>query len=211
MSDSTTRQHWNQVYASKPADSVSWFQPRAELSFAMIERAGLAPDDPIIDVGGGASVLVDQLLDAGHRKIAVLDLSAAALDVARDRLGPRAATVDWIVADITRAQLPPARYALWHDRAVFHFLTSVEARAAYRRVQHAALAPDGQLVIATFADDGPTQCSGLPVARYSAAALQAEFAPAFVPVAQQSEIHRTPWGSEQRFVYCHFRRRPAEG
>lgn len=206
MTTADAKQHWNEVYASKPADAVSWFQPQADTSFALIEAAGLDADAPIIDVGGGASVLVDQLLAAGHRRLAVLDLSAAALEVARQRLGARAAEVDWIAADITEVELPAARYALWHDRAVFHFLTSAADRAAYRERLRHALAPGGQLVIATFAEDGPTRCSGLPVARYSSAALQAEFADDFVPVATRHEAHRTPWGSEQRFVYCHLRR-----
>lgn len=208
MPTDIARQHWQQVYSSKPADAVSWFQPRAETSFALIEAAGLAPDAPIIDVGGGASVLVDELLAAGHRRLAVLDLSTAALEVARHRLGARAADVDWIEADILEADLPRSHYALWHDRAVFHFLTSAAERAAYRaRLQH-ALAPDGQLVVATFAEDGPTRCSGLPVARYSLAALQAEFADGFAPVTDRHEIHHTPGGGEQRFVYAHFRRIP---
>lgn len=198
-----TKQHWDEVYARKAEDAVSWFQPRPEASLALIAATGLERHEPIVDVGGGASRLVDHLLAEGHTDVTVLDVAAAALAKSRARLGKAADGVHWIVADITRWQ-PERRYRLWHDRAVFHFLTDPADRAAYRRALEAGLAPGGQAVIASFALDGPERCSGLPVQRYSPATLAAELGPAFNLLEQLQEEHATPAGKPQRFQYSVF-------
>lgn len=200
-----TRQHWEQVYATRATDTVSWFQPRAETSLRLIRATGVPHTGALIDVGGGASTLVDGLLAAGYTNLTVLDLSAAALAAARARLGAGGDTVRWIEADIVDADLPAHAYDAWHDRAAFHFLTDAKARAAYVRTLRHALKPGGHLIVATFAEDGPTRCSGLPICRYSAVTLQAEFGAAFEPVHQEYEIHTTPAGGTQRFVYAVFR------
>ncbi|MBL8297993.1 MAG: class I SAM-dependent methyltransferase [Rhodanobacteraceae bacterium] len=198
------KHHWQQVYLTKAADRVSWFQPLAETSLRLIRDSGIARSAPIIDVGGGASTLVDGLIAAGYANLTVLDLSAAALAAARARLGPPGDRVHWQEADILNADLPAQAYELWHDRAAFHFLTEASAREAYvRQVMH-ALKPGGHLILATFAEDGPTQCSGLPICRYSAAGLQAEFGAAFVRKHHEYEAHMTPSGNMQKFVYCTF-------
>ncbi|MBI2381662.1 MAG: class I SAM-dependent methyltransferase [Gammaproteobacteria bacterium] len=205
MSD---KKHWEQVYQTKAEDAVSWFQPRAEKSLGLIQACGLPKDAPIIDVGGGASVLVDDLLAAGFTELTVLDLSGAALGQTRTRLGQAAGHVRWLEADITTVELPAAQYALWHDRAVFHFLTEADQRAAYvARLRH-ALQPGGHLILATFAEDGPERCSGLPVCRYSAEALSAELGAEFVLQTELRDEHHTPFGTSQRFLYCHFRYQP---
>jgi 2-polyprenyl-3-methyl-5-hydroxy-6-metoxy-1,4-benzoquinol methylase len=201
-----SKDHWESVYSTKATHVVSWFQEHAELSLRLIRATGVSPDGSIIDVGGGASTLVDDLMTAGFHNITVLDLSGAALSAARTRLGPRASTVHWLEADITRVSLPAHAYDVWHDRAVFHFLTMPEDRAAYvRAVQH-AVKPGGHVIVATFAEDGPTQCSGLPVMRYSANALHAEFGGSFALLKQDKEAHLTPFGTVQQFVYCYCRK-----
>ena len=201
-----SKQHWESVYAGNPADRVSWYQPHAALSMRLIAEAGIAPDGEIIDVGGGASTLVDDLLDAGHRAITVLDLSGAALATAKARLGPREGAIRWIEGDVTRVELARHRYDLWHDRAVFHFLTDPADRAAYRAQVLRAVKPGGHVVMATFAEDGPSECSGLPVRRYSPGRLHAEFGAAFELLEHRREEHRTPSGARQAFVYCFCRR-----
>jgi ubiquinone/menaquinone biosynthesis C-methylase UbiE len=201
-----TKDHWQHVYTSKSADSVSWFQPRAETSLRLIGATGVARSAPLIDVGGGASTLVEGLLADGYSQLSVLDISAAALAVARERLGQGGSSVQWIEADVTEATLPAAGYALWHDRAAFHFLTTDEAVDAYRRQVLHAVQPGGHLIIATFAEDGPVQCSGLVIRRYSQAELQGVFAGAFQLRHYEKELHRTPWGSVQSFGYCSFER-----
>jgi ubiquinone/menaquinone biosynthesis C-methylase UbiE len=201
-----SKEHWESTYAAKAADRVSWFQPHAQRSLRLIEEAGAAPGEGLIDVGGGASTLVDDLLERGHSALSVLDVSAAALEVARVRLGEKARAVRWIEADITAAELPQQAYALWHDRAVFHFLTEAEQRRAYLANLLGALRPGGHLVVATFAEDGPALCSGLPVVRYSAARLQEAFGAAFTLLRSEDEAHRTPAGALQSFIYCYFRR-----
>ncbi len=203
MSD---KSHWDHIYASRTSNSLSWFQQHAKHSLAMIENTSVAHDGAIIDVGGGASALAADLLHAGYTALWVLDISAAALDAARLRLGERAALVHWLESDVTRVQLPPAGFDIWHDRAVFHFLTTPEDRAAYVERACAAVRPGGHLIIATFAEDGPQQCSGLPVMRYDAAALHAEFADATTLVHTETEAHRTPSGDLQHFCYCDLRR-----
>lgn len=200
------KQHWQQVYRTKAIDTVSWFQPQAGTSLRLIRDAALPRSAAIIDVGGGASTLVDGLLSEGYTNLTVLDLAAAALAAARARLGASGDTVRWCEADIVDTELPHDTYDLWHDRAVFHFLTEAAARQAYVRRASAALRSGGRLVVATFAPDGPTQCSGLPIRRYDAAALQAEFGDAFEPLHHEYETHATPAGQRQQFVYCCFRR-----
>ena len=196
------KQHWESVYETKPADTVSWFQPSADRSRALIQRVAPELDAPIIDVGGGASVLVDDLLRLGYRNVTVLDLAASALDIARARLGASAAKVTWIEGDVRTAALPASTYAVWHDRAVFHFLTEAADRAAYVAQVRRAVRPGGYVIVATFAEDGPTRCSGLPVARYSAESLHDEFGGAFELMSTEREQHETPMGTQQAFIYC---------
>jgi len=203
MSDRTT--HWQNVYATKGEAEVSWFQDSPTISLAMIRTANSDHGAAIIDVGGGASRLVDALLQDGYRDVAVLDLSANALDAARKRIGPAASKVDWIVADATTWR-PAKTYDVWHDRAAFHFLTDPQDRAAYVERLQSAVAPGGQVIIATFAPDGPEKCSGLPVQRHDSASLAAELGPDFELVETRSEIHRTPWDSTQAFQFSRFRR-----
>lgn len=196
------KDHWNLVYSTKTTNAVSWYQLHAEVSLRLIREIGMERRASIIDVGGGASTLTDDLLARGYTTLSVLDLSAAALDAARHRLGALAASVSWIEADITTELLPENCYDIWHDRAVFHFLNCVEDRAAYLRNLSRALKPGGHIVVGAFAEDGPTQCSGLTVQRYSVESLYAEFGSAFSLVRTETEQHRTPAGAIQSFVYC---------
>jgi SAM-dependent methyltransferase len=197
-----TKSHWDQVYRSKPVDAVSWYQPHALLSLELIRRVAPSPDARILDVGAGASTLVDDLLDAGMTQLSVLDISGSALQVARERLGARAAAVRWIEGDITTVPLEPGSVDVWHDRAVFHFLTEPQDRAAYVRQVRRAVRPGGHVIVAAFGPDGPLKCSGLPVVRYAPGALHAQFGSAFELVEHQVEDHRTPSGAVQHFVYC---------
>lgn len=200
------KRHWENVYTNRAIDAVSWYQEHAERSVDLIRKLGIGKDEAIIDVGGGASVLVDDLLDADHSDLTVLDLSGAALTAARARLGQRAASVHWLEGDVTQVDLPKARFALWHDRAVFHFLTAPEQREGYvRQVLH-AVKPGGHVIVATFADDGPTECSGLPVMRYDAEHLHDEFGAPFELLGHEREEHVTPAGRVQSFLYCFCRR-----
>ena len=200
------KEHWEAVYTSKATDEVSWFQPHARLSLDLIGAAAADKDAGIIDVGGGASTLVDDLLAEGYRDLTVLDLSAAALQAARRRLGAQESLVRWIEADITEVELPRKRYDVWHDRAVFHFLTTPEQREAYVQTVFQAVKPGGHVIVATFAEDGPEQCSGLPVMRYRPDELHDEFGAAFTLLKHQKEAHQTPTGKVQQFVYCYCRR-----
>ena len=203
-----SKDHWEHVYQTKPTDSVSWFQEHAQRSLQLIRQTGIEPAAPIIDVGGGASTLVDDLLAAGHSNLTVLDLSSAALAAARKRLGPQlAGRVTWLEADITEVELPAHAYALWHDRALFHFLTAGEDRQKYVEAVLRAVKPGGHVIVATFAADGPTRCSGLPVVRYDPAELQAALGTAFDLVRYERDTHATPFGTVQQFVFCHFTRR----
>ncbi len=199
------QKHWTQVYETKPADSVSWFQVEPAPSLGALDRLQLDPSSALIDVGGGASNLVDELLRRGWTDLTVLDIAQPALDVAKGRLGQDAGKVHWEVADIT-AWRPERRYHVWHDRAVFHFLTDAGQRQAYRRTLEAALAPGGHLIIATFALDGPERCSGLPVQRYDAPGLAAELGEAFRLIDTWREEHVTPGGAGQSFTWCTFER-----
>lgn len=201
------KEHWEQVYATKPTDSVSWFQAHAERSLQLIRQTGVALSASIIDVGGGASTLVDDLLASGYSNLTVLDLSAAALAAARNRLGPeRSERVHWLEANITEVALPVHAYDVWHDRAVFHFLTTEQERDRYVQAVLRAVKPGGHVIVATFAEDGPTKCSGLPVMRYRADELHAEFGESFALVHHEKEAHNTPFGTVQQFVYCYCRK-----
>lgn len=198
------KQHWETVYTTKSTDAVSWFQAQASTSLRWIEETGIDKTDAIIDVGGGASTLVDGLLAAGFQNLTVLDWSGAALAASRARVGD--AQVQWLEADITQADLPAQHYAVWHDRAVFHFLVTPEDRAAYRAILLRSVKRYANVLIATFAENGPTQCSGLPVQRYSVASLCQAFGEEFVLLDSHEESHRTPSGATQAFVYVWLRR-----
>ena len=209
MSDpSEAEQHWQGVYEKKDFDAVSWYRPHLEQSLEFIRSAKLAADARIVDIGGGASTLVDDLLAEGYTNLAVIDLADAALKVASKRLGDRATAVDWIAGDVTTPLLPDASVDFWHDRAVFHFLTEDDARGAYLGQVARCVKPGGHVLVATFGLDGPEKCSGLPVARYDAEGIHAVFGDTFDKLGEASENHETPWGSAQSFVYCFCRRRP---
>jgi SAM-dependent methyltransferase len=198
--------HWETIYRTKDVHEVSWFQAEARRSLDLITRICPNRSARIIDVGAGASVLVDNLLDAGYRDLSVLDLSEAALEISRDRLGDDSAKVKWMRADVLGAQLDEGAYAVWHDRAVFHFLTNAADREAYVEQVRRAVRPGGHVLVATFAEDGPEYCSGLPVVRYSAEGLHSEFGTDFLLVRSEHEDHLTPGGGEQSFLYCLCRR-----
>lgn len=199
------RTHWETVYATKAENEVSWFQNNPAPSLEAIALTGATPASAIIDIGGGASRLVDQLLALGFVDVTVLDLSAAALDTAKARLGTPAAKVRWLVADVTTWE-PTATYDVWHDRAAFHFLTGENDRAAYVARLERALKPGGYAIIATFAPDGPERCSGLPVLRYDAESLGRVLGPAFKLIHTSRHEHATPWDSRQVFQFSVFRR-----
>ncbi|QZZ22943.1 class I SAM-dependent methyltransferase [Leptothermofonsia sichuanensis E412] len=194
------------MYSTKATDAVSWYQQHANLSIKLIGATGVSHTSSIIDVGGGASTLVDDLLAKNYQSITVLDLSAAALKSAKERLGATAGSVIWQESDITKADLPFHAYDLWHDRAVFHFLTTPEDRRAYVRTVLHSVKPGGHVIVATFAEDGPLQCSGLPIMRYSATQLYEEFGAEFTLISHDKETHHTPFGTTQQFTYCYFRK-----
>ncbi len=200
----TERDHWDRVYRERDDADVSWYQQKPELSLRLIEHAVRHHGDPIIDVGGGASRRSAYLLDAGHTDLTVLDISETALDRARSALGERADLVDWIVADITQWR-PTRAFKVWHDRAVFHFLTGPDDRRAYTDALRAGLEGDGLAIIATFAPDGPSKCSGLPIVRYSPDELANTLGPEFRLIGSESEIHTTPGGRAQSFQYSCFK------
>lgn len=199
------RTHWEKIYTTKAPDQVSWYRPHLETSLALIMRAASDRTASIIDVGGGESTLVDDLLEQGFQNITVLDVSQAAIDVNKARLGEKASTVDWVVADITQVELEPKAFDLWHDRAVFHFLTTQEQRTAYVRQVARSVKPGGHVIVSTFGPEGPTKCSGLDVVRYDAEALHHEFGAGFRLVDSSKEMHQTPFGTTQQFLYCYCR------
>ncbi len=201
-----SREHWESVYSSKPTDGVSWFQAHADQSLRLIKDTGVPLSAAIIDVGGGASTLVDDLLRSGYSNLTVLDLSAAALGAAKARLGASSGCVHWLEADVTHADLAVHAYDVWHDRAVFHFLTTPQERHAYVGQVLRSVKPGGHVIVATFAEDGPTQCSGLPVMRYRPDQLHAEFGEPFTLLRHEKEEHHTPFGTIQKFVYCYCRK-----
>lgn len=202
----TRQRHWEDVYETKLSTEVSWYAPQLRESLRLIEE--VAPlHARIIDVGAGASTLVDDLLAHGYRDITLLDISDKALALTRQRLGERAGSVRCVTADITRSELAPAAFDIWHDRAVFHFLTEASAREAYVQRLRASLAPGGHVVLATFALSGPSKCSGLEVVRYDAEGVQRELGPLFDLETTFETSHTTPVGKEQRFLFCRLRRR----
>jgi SAM-dependent methyltransferase len=204
-----SREHWNAIYTSKREQEVSWFEALPAVSLRMIEDAGLTAETCVIDVGGGDSRLVDQLVAKGLHCLAVLDVSGAALTRAQERLGAVASALTWIESDVANGwTLKPMD--IWHDRAVFHFLTATEDRRRYRAHLRQTLKPGGSVIVATFALDGPPTCSGLPIERYSPESLAAELGEEFRLVDAVRCAHRTPWGSAQSFQYSRFTRIPTQ-
>ena len=196
------KDHWETVYQTKAPNAVSWYRPHLEKSLELIELTCAGKQASIIDVGGGESTLVDDLLALGYEDISLLEISQAAIDVVKHRLGEKADRATWLTADVTQATLPAHRYDIWHDRAVFHFLTQPTQREAYLRVLAHALKPGGHVILATFGHEGPEKCSGLPVVRYDTAALQHELGPHFILRDSTIEWHDTPFGTRQQFIYC---------
>ena len=202
------REHWEQVYKAKPPDRLGWYKPRLETSLEWIKALGLDHDQPIIDVGGGASTLIDDLLAAGFSAITVIDIAEPALELLRSRLGNAGTAVNWLCGDITRIELPENAFALWHDRAVFHFLTAASQRERYKSNLYRALQPGGHLIIGTFAPEAPPKCSGLPVQRYDLETLCDTLGTAFELLRHRKEMHITPGEVEQMYLYCEFRFAP---
>jgi len=200
-----TRTHWEKIYTTKAPDQVSWYRPHLETSIDLIERSISDRSAPIIDIGGGESTLVDDLLARGFQNVTVLDVSQVAIDATKQRLQQVAGRVHWVAADITRVQLHPAAYDVWHDRAVFHFLTAPEQRAAYVRQVTRSVKAGGHVIVSTFGPEGPTKCSGLDVVRYDAESLHEEFGTRFRLVESSKELHETPFGTTQQFLYCYCR------
>lgn len=207
MQSEDRRAHWESVYSSKREHEVSWFEENPALSLELIAQVGATMASPIIDIGGGASRLVDRLLQRGFEDVTVLDLSETALERGKARLGKDAARVHWIVADVTSWE-PRQTYGIWHDRAAFHFLTNEADRAAYVVRLRRALQIGGYAIISTFALDGPERCSGLPIMRYDPATLGKTLGREFEFVGSRQHIHATPWGAEQSFQCSVFRHCP---
>lgn len=199
--------HWQDVYRSREPDRVSWYEPTPETSLEWIEKAGVRSDAAILDAGGGASALAGELVRHGYSDVTVADISASAIERSQAALGAAAGKIDWVVADL-RSHRFQRTYALWHDRAVFHFMVEDEDRDAYLAVLRSAIEPGGHLVLATFGPQGPTQCSGLPVRRYDAARLAALLGPGFRLLDSELADHRTPAGTAQQFLFTHFERLP---
>ena len=201
------RSHWDTIFATKPSTKLGWFQPHLRNSLDLIEQAHLGATSPIIDIGSGDSTLVDDLIAHGYEDLTVLDISPSALAKAKSRLGPEARKVRWIEGDILEVALPQHRFDLWHDRALFHFLISEQDRTKYANRLLASLAPSGRVVLATFAPDGPTECSGLPARRYSPADMLKELGEGFQIEASSYEEHTMPSGARQKFAYTMLRLR----
>jgi 2-polyprenyl-3-methyl-5-hydroxy-6-metoxy-1,4-benzoquinol methylase len=194
--------HWEKIYTEKAPAAVSWYRPHLETSLALIEQVAPGRSAAVIDVGGGESTLVDDLLDRGYENISVLDISQTAIDVNKRRLGKTSELVQWLVADITKVELDPSAYDVWHDRAVYHFLTSPSDRLAYVRQVTRAVKRGGHVIVSTFGPEGPTQCSGLEVVRYDAYSLHHGFGERFRLLDSCKEMHHTPSGTVQQFLYC---------
>jgi SAM-dependent methyltransferase len=205
VNDVSRKAHWENVYTTKGENEVSWFQENPAPSLDLIDIARPTPESTIIDIGGGASRLVDSLVARGFEHVTVLDLSEAALVAAKTRLGSKGKNVQWIAADVTR-WYPNQTYDVWHDRAAFHFLTDSADRVAYVERLKRATKIGGFVIIGTFAIDGPEKCSGLPVHRYDSTSLSAELGKGFELIHSRSHEHSTPWDSKQRFQFSIFRR-----
>jgi len=198
-----TKTHWEKVYKAKGPETVSWYRPHLETSLALIERTGAGFSSCIIDVGGGESTLVDDLTSRGYRNLTVLDISETAIDVCKNRMQPAADHVRWLVADVTLSELEPDAYDIWHGRAVFHFLTGTPQRIAYVRNVARSVKCGGHVIVGTFGPEGPTKCSGLDVVRYDADSLHDQFGAKFRLVESSEELHQTPLGGTQQFLYCY--------
>lgn len=194
--------HWDKVYSTKPAEAVSWFAPHLETSLKLIHTASTNKDAAIIDIGGGESTLVDDLFNEGYRNLSVLDISQKAIDVAKGRMGQNANRIQWYCADITQASLPEAYFDIWHDRAVFHFLTKQSDRDQYVERVKRSVKHGGYVIMATFGPEGPTQCSDLDVERYDIQKLHDQFGNSFELLQSSTEIHQTPMDTTQQFLYC---------
>jgi len=199
-------EHWEEIYSTRSASQVGWYATHLETSIKWITELKLAPEDPLIDIGGGASTLVDDLLKSGHRNLTVLDLSRRALQLSQQRLNQQSSAITWLNGDVTEIELPPKYFCMWHDRAVFHFLIEAEAQQQYRDAMLKTLKIGGYFLIGTFSPDAPPQCSGLPVQRYTSDLLGKIFGKEFELKRQQNEIHYTPSGVEQAYIYCLFLR-----
>ena len=200
-----TKTHWEKVYTTKAPDAVSWYRAHLETSLTLIEQAADAKSASIIDVGAGESTLVDDLLLRGYKNLTILDVSPTAIEITKKRLGPTSEQVCWLIGDIIEIELEPYAYDVWHDRAVFHFLTTSERRLAYVRQVTRAVKPGGHVIISTFGPEGPIKCSGLEVMRYDAESLHDEFGGRFRLLESSKELHQTPFGTTQQFLYCYCR------
>ena len=200
------KEHWDKVYSSKTTDRLGWYKPRLDPSLGWIKSLALDREDPIIDVGGGVSTLVDELLKTGYQSVTVLDISKQALSLLKSRLLDDSERVEWVSGDITSLELPAGFYGLWHDRAVFHFLTTADSQQKYVQSLVRSLKPGGYLIIGTFAPQAPAKCSGLPVQRYTVESLQDTLGEMFELKRHHKEMHITPGGVEQMYLYCLFRR-----
>lgn len=195
--------HWDRIYTQRASDQVSWYRPHLEASLSLIEQVGGGTSVAIIDVGAGESTLLDDLITRGYSNLTVLDISHAAIAATKMRLGQAAERVHWVTGDITHAELLPASYDVWHDRAVFHFLTSSADRESYVRQVVRTVKRGGHVIVSTFGPEGPLRCSGLDVVRYDARSLHAEFGSSFRLISSSRHLHKTPWGASQQFVYCY--------
>ena len=200
----STQGHWQRIYQTKSPLETSWFQPHLQTSLDWIAQAVPDRSAPIIDVGGGQSTLVDDLLAMQYSSLTALDLAEAAIEKSRQRLGAAANTIHWLIGDVLEVSLPPRAYDLWHDRAVFHFLTELQQRQTYVRQLASSLKTSGHVIIATFGPQGPEKCSGLTTQRYNAESLHREFGPDFHLVKSAVVEHHTPFATMQQFLYCHF-------
>lgn len=200
-----TKSHWEKIYKTKAPNQVSWYRRHLETSLALVERAAADRSSSIIDVGGGESTLVDDLVARGFQNITVLDVSESAIEATKKRLGQVANAIHWIAADIAQVELEPRTYDVWHDRAVFHFLTDPQQRMTYIRQVLRSVVPGGHVIVSTFGPEGPTKCSGLEVMRYDADSLHHEFGKRFRLVESSKELHDTPSGTTQQFLYCYCR------
>ncbi len=205
VSDLGRQAHWENVYTTKDEKAVSWFQEKADISIDLIHATGVDANASIIDIGGGASRLVDALIDEAFNTVTILDLSEKALATSKARLGAKGAQVQWVVADVTTWE-PSQTYDVWHDRAALHFLTDPKDRAAYAERVLRAVRPGGHIIIGTFAPDGPERCSGLPVVRHDAATLGELLGPSFKLIESKRHDHKTPAGATQKFQFSRFRR-----